>query len=119
MELTSISRYKIIEKLGSGGMGEVYLAEDTKLGRKVALKVLAEELTQNRDRLSRFDQEAYAASALNYPNILTIYERGDDNGRHYIATEYSDGVTLRRRLGGPPMELTEVLDIAIQITGAL
>src|SRR5216117_4092843 len=98
MELTSISRYKIIEKLGSGGMGDVYLAEDTRLGRKVALKLLAEELTQNRDRLSRFDQEAFAASALNHPNILTIYELGDDNGRHYIATEFIDGMTLRRRL---------------------
>jgi len=119
MELTSISRYRILEKLGAGGMGEVYLAEDTKLGRKVALKLLAEELTQNRDRLSRFDQEAYAASALNHPNILTIYEMGDEGGRHYIATEYIDGMTLRKRMGGPPMELTEILDIAIQVTGAL
>src|SRR5437588_5076077 len=119
MDLTSISRYRILEKLGAGGMGEVYLAEDTKLGRKVALKILAEELTQNRDRLSRFDQEAYAASALNHPNILTIYEMGDDNGRHYIATEYNDGRTLRKRLGAAPMELIEILDIAIQITGAL
>ncbi|HYT50160.1 MAG TPA: serine/threonine-protein kinase, partial [Pyrinomonadaceae bacterium] len=119
MELTSISRYRIIEKLGSGGMGEVYLAEDTRLGRKVALKLLAEGLTKNRDRLSRFDQEAYAASALNHPNILTIYEMGDEGGRHYIATEFVDGVTLRKRLGGPPLELTEVLDIAIQIAGAL
>jgi serine/threonine protein kinase/tetratricopeptide (TPR) repeat protein len=100
-------------------MGEVYLAEDTKLGRKVALKLLSEELTHNRDRLSRFDQEAYAASALNHPNILTIYEMGDEGGRHYIATEYIDGITLRRRLGGQPMDLTEILDIAIQITGAL
>ena len=99
MELTSISRYRILEKLGAGGMGEVYLAEDTKLGRKVALKLLAEELTQNRDRLSRFDQEAYAASALNHPNILTIYEMGDEGGRHYIATEYIDGITLRKRHG--------------------
>ena len=119
MELTSISRYKIIEKLGSGGMGEVYLAEDTRLGRKVALKLLAEELTQNRDRLSRFDQEAYAASALNHPNILTIYEMGDEGGRHYIVTEFIDGQTLRKRLGGPPLESTEVLDIAIQVAGAL
>jgi serine/threonine protein kinase/predicted Zn-dependent protease len=119
MELTSISRYRILEKLGAGGMGEVYLAEDTKLGRKVALKLLAEELTQNRDRLSRFDQEAYAASALNHPNILTIYEMGDEGGRHYIATEYIDGITLRKRLHGPPMELSEVLDVAIQVTGAL
>ncbi len=119
MELKSISRYRILEKLGAGGMGEVYLAEDTKLGRKVALKLLAEELTQHRDRLSRFDQEAYAASALNHPNILTIYEMGDEAGRHYIATEFIDGVTLRKRLSGPPMEMSEVLDIAIQVTGAL
>jgi serine/threonine protein kinase/Tfp pilus assembly protein PilF len=119
LELTSISRYRIIEKLGAGGMGEVFLAEDTKLGRKVALKLLAEELTQNRDRLNRFDQEAYAASALNHPNILTIYEMGDEGGRHFIATEFIDGVTLRKRLGGPPMELSEVLNIAIQVTGAL
>ncbi len=119
MELTSISRYKIIEKLGSGGMGEVYLAEDTRLGRKVALKLLAEELTQNRDRLSRFDQEAYAASALNHPNILTIYEMGDESGRHYIVTEFIDGITLRKRLAGPPLEFAEVMDIAIQIAAAL
>src|SRR2546425_9895212 len=108
MDLTSISRYRILEKLGAGGMGEVYLAEDTKLGRKVALKLLAEELTQNRDRLSRFDQEAYAASALNHPNILTIYEMGDEGGRHFIATEFIDGVTLRKRLAGAPMDLSEV-----------
>jgi len=106
VELKSISRYRILEKLGAGGMGEVYLAEDTKLGRKVALKLLAEELTQHRDRLSRFDQEAYAASALNHPNILTIYEMGDEAGRHYIATEFIDGLTLTKRLSGPPMELS-------------
>jgi serine/threonine protein kinase len=119
VELKSISRYRILEKLGAGGMGEVYLAEDTKLGRKVALKLLAEELTQNRDRLSRFDQEAYAASALNHPNILTIYEMGDEAGRHYIATEFIDGMTLRKRLSSAALELLEVLDIAIQVTGAL
>jgi serine/threonine protein kinase len=119
MDFESFSHYRILEKLGSGGMGEVYLAEDRKLGRKVALKLLAEELTQNRDRLSRFDQEAYAASALNHPNILTIYEMGDEGGRHYIATEFIDGETLRTRLKGAPMELTEVLDIAIQVAGAL
>ena len=120
MEMTSISHYRIIEKLGAGGMGDVYLAEDTRLGRKVALKLLAQELTQNRDRLSRFDQEAYAASALNHPNILTIYEMGDEGGRHYIATEFVDGVTLRKRLSsGAPMELVEVLDVAVQVAGAL
>src|SRR5438094_4347300 len=100
-------------------MGEVYLAEDTRLGRKIALKLLAEELTQNRDRLNRFDQEAYAASALNHPNILTIYEMGDEGGRHFIATEFVDGQTLRTRLSGAPMELSEVLSVAIQIAGAL
>src|SRR2546423_8044077 len=119
MELESISRYKILEKLGSGGMGDVYLAEDTKLGRKIALKLLAEELTQNRDRLSRFDQEAFAASGLNHPNILTIYELGDEGGRHFIATEYIEGQTLRKRLQSTPMEIVEVLDVAIQVAGAL
>ena len=100
-------------------MGEVFLAEDTRLGRKVALKLLAEELTQNRDRLGRFDQEAYAASALNHPNILTIYEMGDEGGRHFIATEFIDGITLRKRLAGLPMDLVEVLSVAIQVAGAL
>src|ERR1700704_5630500 len=100
-------------------MGEVYLAEDTKLGRKIALKLLDEDLTKNRDRLNRFDQEAYAASALNHPNILTIYEVGDEGGRHFIATEFIDGITLRKRLGGAPMDLSEVLDVAIQVAGAL
>ena len=100
-------------------MGEVFLAEDTKLGRKVALKLLDQELTKNRDRLNRFDQEAYAASALNHPNILTIYEMGDEGGRHFIATEFIDGITLRKRLGGLPMDLAEVLDVAIQVAGAL
>ena len=119
MELTSISRYRILEKLGAGGMGEVFLAEDTKLGRKVALKLLDEELTKNRDRLSRFDQEAYAASALNHPNILTIYEMGDEGGRHFIATEFIDGITLRKRLSAAPMDLAEILEIAIQVAAAL
>src|SRR5882724_6649523 len=119
MDLDTISHYRILEKLGSGGMGEVYLAEDTRLGRKIALKLLAQELTKNRDRLNRFDQEAYAASALNHPNILTIYEMGDEGGRHFIATEFVDGQTLRTRLSGAPMELPEVLDVAIQIAGAL
>src|SRR5713226_5063180 len=115
----TLSHYRILEKLGAGGMGEVYLAEDTKLGRKVALKLLAQELTQDRDRLSRFDQEAYAASALNHPNIITIYEMGDEGGRHFIATEFVDGVTLRKQLSGAPMDFSKVLNIAIQIAEAL
>src|SRR6266704_3684298 len=100
-------------------MGEVYLAEDLRLGRKVALKLLSEELTRDRDRLSRFDQEAYAASALNHPNIVTIYEMGDEGGPHFIATEFIDGVTLRKHLSIAPMDFSEVLDIAIQVAEAL
>jgi eukaryotic-like serine/threonine-protein kinase len=116
---TKIGRYQIRSKIGAGGMGEVYLAEDSRLGRKVALKLLAEEITQDRDRLSRFDQEAYAASALNHPNIITIYEIGDEGDRHFIATEFIDGVTLRNHLSSAPMDFPEVLNIAIQIAGAL
>src|SRR5436190_7995595 len=119
MELSTISRYRILEKLGSGGMGEVYLAEDMRLGRKVALKLLVEDLTENRERLGRFDQEAYTASALNHPNILTIYEMGDEAGRHFIAAEFVDGMTLRKRLATSPMDLSEVLSVAIQVADAL
>jgi serine/threonine protein kinase/tetratricopeptide (TPR) repeat protein len=116
---STISNYRILSKIAVGGMGEVYLAEDMRLGRKVALKLLAEELTQNRDRLSNFDQEAYAASALNHPNIITIYEMGDEGGRHFIATEFIDGVTLREHLSGASIDFPEVLKIGIQIAGAL
>src|ERR1041385_691062 len=116
---TKLGRYEIRSQIGAGGMGEVYLAEDMRLGRKVAIKLLAEALTQNRDRLSRFDQEAYAASALNHPNIITIYEMGDEGGRHFIATEFIDGVTLRKQLSKTPMDFLQVLDIAIQIADAL
>lgn len=116
---STISNYRILSKIGAGGMGEVYLAEDMRLGRKVALKLLPEELTQNRDRLSHFDQEAYAASALNHPNIITIYEMGDEGGRHFIATEFIDGMTLREHLSGASRDFPEVLNIAIQIAGAL
>jgi serine/threonine protein kinase/tetratricopeptide (TPR) repeat protein len=119
MEHGRISHYRILEKLGAGGMGEVYLAEDTKLGRKVALKILGEEYTTNRDRLHRFEQEACAASALNHPNILTIHEVGSDDGKHFIATEYIDGVTLRRKISSTPMDVAEILDIAVQVASAL
>src|SRR6266851_2679675 len=112
---TILSHYRIVSRLGAGGMGEVYLAEDTRLGRKVAIKLLTEELTQDRDRLSRFDQEAYAASALNHPNIITIYEMGDEAGRHFIATEFIDGVTLRKHISGASMDVAAVLKIAIQV----
>jgi serine/threonine protein kinase/Flp pilus assembly protein TadD len=119
MENEKISHYRILEKLGAGGMGVVYLAEDTKLGRRVALKILGEEYTTNRDRLHRFEQEACAASALNHPNILTIHEVGSDGERHFIATEYIDGTTLRRKVSGTPMDVAEILDIAVQVASAL
>src|SRR5215467_12710702 len=119
MVASKVSHYKIIEKLGAGGMGEVYLAEDSKLGRKVALKILSEEFTTNRDRLHRFEQEASAASALNHPNILTIHEVGIDEGRHFIATEYIDGLTLRRKTADEPLEIREILDVAVQVASAL
>lgn len=117
--MDTLSHYRILQNLGAGGMGEVYLAEDMKLGRKIAIKVLREEFTTNRDRLNRFEQEASAASALNHPNILTIHEVGHADGRHYIATEYIDGTTLRRRIANEPLETHEILDIAIQIASAL
>src|SRR6476661_3285532 len=119
MDPEKISHYRILEKLGAGGMGEVYLAEDMKLGRKVAIKILSEEYTTNKDRLHRFEQEAAAASNLNHPNILTIHEVGTDDGRHFIATEFIDGVTLRRKAAEAPLEIREILEIAIQIAGAL
>ncbi len=100
-------------------MGEVYLAEDTKLGRRVALKLLGKEFTTNRDRLSRFEQEACAASALNHPNILTIHEVGQADGHHFIATEFVDGVTLRKRIGGARLEIGEILEIGMQVASAL
>src|SRR5689334_13464073 len=119
MDPEKISHYRILEKLGAGGMGVVYLAEDLKLGRKVAIKVLSHEFTTNRDRLHRFEQEASAASNLNHPNILTIHEVGIDNGRHYIATEFIDGVTLRRKALGADLDIPEILDIAVQVASAL
>jgi serine/threonine protein kinase/tetratricopeptide (TPR) repeat protein len=119
LNLSEVSHYRILEKLGAGGMGEVYLAEDMKLGRKVAIKILSKEYTTNKDRLHRFEQEASAASNLNHPNILTIHEVGSDDGHHFIATEYIDGVTLRRKAAESHMETREILDIAIQVASAL
>jgi serine/threonine-protein kinase len=122
----TVSHYRIISPLGSGGMGDVYLAQDTVLSRQVALKLLPEYFTRDRDRLRRFQQEARAASALNHPNIITIYEIGQVGDRHFIATEFIDGATLRqnffgegRHTPGKPLGLREVLDIAIQTADAL
>src|SRR5207302_7165565 len=93
-----VGHYQIIEPLGKGGMGEVYLASDTKLDRKVALKLLPTEFTNHKERLRRFIQEAKAASSLNHPNIITIHEIGETDGAHFIATEFIDGLTLKQSL---------------------
>ncbi|MEP6719625.1 MAG: protein kinase, partial [bacterium] len=114
-----ISHYRILKKLGEGGMGQVYLAEDLNLGRQVAIKVLSHELTDNPDHLRRFEREARAASALNHPNILTVYEIGEADGAHFIATEFIEGESLSHRMHRGPIELAEVLDIGIQIASAL
>jgi serine/threonine protein kinase/tetratricopeptide (TPR) repeat protein len=115
----SIAHYKIISKIGSGGMGAVYLAEDTKLDRQVALKILLDDLAKDADRVRRFVQEAKAASALNHPNILTIHEIGESEGQHYIATELIKGETLRDRLRKAPLSLRDTIDISLQTASAL
>jgi eukaryotic-like serine/threonine-protein kinase len=115
----SISNYQVLSLLGKGGMSEVYLAEDIRLGRKVALKLLPSAFTHDQERLRRFEREARLVSALNHPNILTIYEIGVTSGAHFIATEFVDGQTLRERLRSGRLELDESLEIAIQITTAL
>jgi len=114
-----LDRYKVLSLLGSGGMGEVYLAYDEKLDRKIALKLLPDYLTTNQESLHRFQQEARAASALNHPNIITIHEIGEVDNRHFIAIEFVDGQTLRQRLKESSLTLAESLDIAIQICSAV
>ncbi|HLE63999.1 MAG TPA: serine/threonine-protein kinase, partial [Pyrinomonadaceae bacterium] len=116
---TRLGRYEIRSLLGAGGMGEVYLTEDVTLRRRAAVKVLTADVTQNEERLHRFVREAYAASSLNHPNIVTIYEIGSEAHIHFIATEYVDGESLRDHLRSRQMELREILDVAIQITSAL
>jgi len=114
-----LGHYRIQSRLGAGGMGEVYLAEDRRLGRKVALKLLLKEFTQDPERVRRFEQEARAASALNHPNIITVYEIGQADGVHFIATEYVAGQTLRQRMRATRLELIEVLEVATQVATAL
>ncbi len=114
-----IGNYQVLSLLGKGGMGEVYLAKDLKLGREVALKILPRQFAQDRMRMRMFEREARAASALNHPNILTIFELGEFEGSHFIVSEYIEGQTVRARLQTSPLPLREALDVAVQTASAL